>query len=89
MNIAPVARSPATTASRTGPDTTILTTEQLKKKLPNQHTSLHAIINLNSLTDLCELSKLHQNNLYALTGLNMRKNQAQQINSQCHAGGTL
>lgn len=88
MKIAPVAQSPATTASRTGPDTTILTTEQLKK-LPNQHTSLHAIINLHSLTDLCELSKLHQNNLYALTGLNTRKNQAQQINSQCRAGGTL
>ena len=74
---APLPRTTSTIASnQTGPDTTFLTTEQLKKKLQNQHTSLHAVINLNSLADLCEHSKLHQNNLYALTGLNMLKNQA-------------
>lgn len=79
----PLPRTPSTiTSNQTGPDTTFLTTKQLKKKLQNQHTSLHAIIKLNSLTllncftDLHKHSKLHQNNLYALTGLNMLMNQA-------------
>uniref|UniRef100_A0A8B9NRS2 Uncharacterized protein n=1 Tax=Accipiter nisus TaxID=211598 RepID=A0A8B9NRS2_9AVES len=49
----PLPRTPSTiTSNQTGPDTTFLTTKQLKKKLQNQHTSLHAIIKLNSLTDL-------------------------------------
>lgn len=65
---APLPRTPPTvTSNQTGPDTTFLTSEQLKKKLQNQHTSHHAIVNLNSLTDLCVCSKLHQNNLHALT----------------------
>lgn len=46
----PLPRTPSTiTSNQTGPDTTFLTTKQLKKKLQNQHTSLHAIIKLNSL----------------------------------------
>lgn len=73
----PLPRTPSTiTSNHTGPDNTSLTTEQLKKKLPNQHTSLSAVLTLNGFTDLCEHSKLHQNNSYALTGLNMLKNEA-------------
>lgn len=86
---APLLRSPfAITSNWTGPESTFLTTEQLKGKLPNQHPSLHTGINLNSLTDLCEHSKFHQNNLHALTGLSMLKNQASVHEPECPMGQT-
>uniref|UniRef100_A0A8B9ZCY8 Uncharacterized protein n=1 Tax=Buteo japonicus TaxID=224669 RepID=A0A8B9ZCY8_9AVES len=79
----PLPRTPSTiTSNQTGPDTTFLTTKQLKKKLQNQHTSLHAIINLNTLMDLCKHSKLHQNNLYALTGFYPKCTPTSSVGSQ-------
>lgn len=39
------------TSNQTAPESTFLTTEQLKEKLPNQHPSIHSDINLNRLTD--------------------------------------